>query len=353
MPLKLKLERRDVPPSLGLNFGMRLLAILGSFAAITIFILLLGANPLDAYRGLFEGSVGTYFNLAETLVKATPLILTSMAVIIAFKSGVWNIGGEGQLVLGAIFATVAGIYFQTYGALQILLIMLAGLAGGALFILGPALLKAKLGVNEIVTTVMLNSIAAYILSFLINGPLKDPTATTPQSLPIAASAHFLRLVPGTRINIGLLLAIAAAIIVYILFWKTSFGYKLKSVGLNPKASNCAGIDIPRVTLIAMLISGMFAGLAGAGEVAGIQYRLRLDISSGYGLLGIPIAYLSGLHPIVTIPMSIFFAAMENGAEAMYREAGVPTAVAQVFEALAFIFLLIGMVLVNYRIRREK
>ncbi len=352
MNLGIKLERREGSPSLRLNILTSLLAIFFSFVVITIIILATGANPIDAYRGLYAGSVGSFFNIGETLVRATPLLLTTLTVIFSFKCGVMNIGGEGQMLFGATMATFVGIYVQAPAVLHVFLMVITGIGAGALFALVPAILKAKIGANEIVTTVMFNNIAVLLVSYLVNFPLRDPSLTYPQSFAIAESATFLKIIPGTRVHIGLIMAILAVILVYIVIWRSSFGYKLKSVGLNRRAAYYAGMNVTRVTLIGMVVSAMFAGLAGAEELAAIQFRLKVGITTGYGYLGIPLAYLSGLHPFPAIVACIFFGALENGANSMYREAGVPTAIVQIFEALAFIFLIASLVLVRYKIKRS-
>ncbi len=264
-----------------------LLPILATLAALAIgavMLLLLRVNPITAYRALLEGAFGSTNAVAETLVKATPLLFVGLGICIAFRGAVINIGGEGQMVVGALLATVVGLTLTDWpGWLVVSLALLAGFVGGAIWGGIPGLLKAYFNVNEILSTIMMNAIAVQGMNFLLRGPMIDPAqaelaSKIPQTARLIEAYRLPRLVP-TRLHLGALIAVILAILVYILLWRTTLGYRIRAVGQNPHASRYAGISVKRHVVMALLLSGAFAGLAGATQVYGVNYRMITDGSA--------------------------------------------------------------------------
>jgi ABC-type uncharacterized transport system permease subunit len=249
------------------------IATLAALAVGAVMLWLLGANPLEAYKALWVGAFGSTNAFAETLVKATPLLLVALGICISFRGDVINIGGEGQMIVGAILATWVGLTFTTLpGWLAITLSLIAGFAGGAIWGGIPGLLKAYFNVNEILSTVMMNAIAVQLMNFLLRGPMIDPSqaqlaSKIPQTARLLEAFRLPRLAP-TRLHLGALIAVILAVAVYILLWRTTLGYRIRAVGQNPNASRYAGIDVKRYVVLALLLSGAFSGLAGATQVFG-------------------------------------------------------------------------------------
>jgi simple sugar transport system permease protein len=281
-------------------------------------------------------------------VKATPLLLVGLGICIAFRANVINIGGEGQMIIGGILATQIGLTFTDLpGWLVIIIALLVGFIGGAIWGGIPGFLKAYFNVNEILSTVMLNAIAVQIMNFLLRGPMIDPTqlekaSKIPQTARLIDSFRLPRLVP-TRLHLGFLIAVILAILVYILLWRTTLGYRIRAVGQNPDASRYGGIRVRRRIVTALLLSGAFAGLAGAIQVFGVNYRMITDGSaSGFtgaaGFNGIVAALFGQLHPIGTIPASIFFGALLVGANKMQRVVQIPSALITAMNGLVVIFV---------------
>src|SRR5574342_1028345 len=257
------------------------IATLAALAVGAVMLLFLKVNPLEAYSALWNGAFGTANAVAETLVKATPLLLVGLGICISFRGDVINIGGEGQMIVGAILATWVGLTFTGLpGWLVITIAMLAGFLGGAVWGGIPGLLKAYFNVNEILSTVMMNAIAVQLMNFLLRGPMIDPAQAAlaskiPQTARLLEIFRLPRLVP-TRLHLGALIAVILAILVYILLWRTLLGYRIRAVGQNPHASRYAGIRVQRYIVLALLLSGAFSGLAGATLVFGVNYRMITD-----------------------------------------------------------------------------
>ncbi len=322
------------------------LATLAALAVGAVMLILLGENPIQAYGALVEGSVGSTNAIADTLVKATPLLLVAVGICIAFRGGVLNIGGEGQLVVGALASTVIGLSFpDAAGIVVIPLALLSGFLAGAVWGAIPGLLKAYFNVNEILSTIMMNAIAVQGMNYLLRDPLIDPVqlesaSRIPQTARLAIAYDLPRLVP-TRLHLGTILAVLAAILVYIFLWRTVVGYRIRAVGLNPHASRYAGINVKRYIVLALLLSGAFAGLAGAIQVFGLHHRMFTDGSAtGFtgsaGFNGIVVALFGNLHPLGAIPASFLFGALLVGANKLQRVMQVPS---------AFIICLNGLVVV--------
>ncbi len=320
-----------------------------------LLVLWAGAPVRPTWGLLLEGGFGSVFALSETLTRAVPLMLTGLAVAVAFQARLFNIGAEGQLYMGALAAVAVGGLHGGAG-LQLppfilfpLMIVASALAGG-LMLLGPALLKSRLGVDEVVTTLLLNFIVALFISTMLDGPMKDPTAMGwPQSVALQAELELARLVPQTRIHTGLLMALALAALVWLLMRRTVTGFQIRAVGANARAAAFAGVPVRRTVVLVALLSGALAGLAGALEVAGRTGYLTLDMSPGYGYTGIVIAMLAGLHPAAVVAASIFVAGVLVGADSMSRAAGVPSYLADVIVATSLLSVLVAGWLLQRRV----
>ena len=329
-----------------------MLALLAAFGVGSILIAFAQASVPEALLSLVQGSFGSWNAVVETLVQSTPLIFTGLAVTVAFRSRIWNIGAEGQFFAGAmgtfwISTTLGGLP----APLLILLIVLTAIIAGAIWGAIPGFLKARYGANEIIVTIMMNFIILFILSFLLGNLWRDPNTFFFQTGLMPEASYFPRLFSRGRLHLGFVLSLLTAGFVYILLWKTVLGYEIRALGINPSAANYKGISVAKTILITMAISGAIAGLAGASELAGLHHRLRLDISTGYGFTGIIIAMLGRLHPLGVILAAIFFGALVNGSSSMQITSGVPVALVDAMQGITLIFLLITEVLSRYRIRR--
>ena len=325
---------------------MRLLSPLLAIAAALIvgamLMLLVGANPVVAYTALFQESLFSYFGLGNTLTKMAPLLLTSLGVLVALRGGQFNIGGEGQIYLGALGSALVGLYVRGIPAwIHIPLALLAGFGFGAVWGWIPGYLKAIRGINEVITTLLLNYIAVNLVSYLVQNPLKAPNAPSPYSPVIAKSAQ-LPILPGSLTHGGILLGLLAAGIVWLLLQRTSLGYQMTAVGFNPVAARYAGISVPRTILLVMSLAGGLAGLAGSCEVMGLKYRLFEEVSPGYGFEAIAIAFLSRGSVLGVVLTTLFFAAVRSGANVMQRSAGVPVTIVLVIQGLTVLFIAIAL-----------
>ena len=321
-----------------LTIAPSVLAVLLAFITCAFIMVIEGINPIVAYASLLQGAFGGFYEIGETMAKAAPIMLTGLAATIAFKCRVWNIGGEGQLYVGAIAATWIGLSIYLHSAVEIPLIFIVSFLAGALYGLIPGLLKAYFKVNEIVLTLMLNYIAILFVSFLVEGPWRDPSGIT-YSPPIAETAYLPVLIPRTRLHLGVVIAILCAIVLHVILHRTIFGYEVTIVGANPEAARCKGINIPKTIVLTMLISGGLAGLAGMGEVCGIQHRLMGGLSPGYGFFGVIAALLGKLEPLGVLFSSILLGAIFVGADAMQRAAGVSVTIVYMLESFILLFLI--------------
>jgi len=310
------------------------------------------ANPFETYYYFLINPLSSRASILEILVKATPLLLCGVAVTFAFTSGYYNIGAEGQLYAGALVAAGLGMWLEGLSpVLTVFLMLLGGFIAGMAWALIPALLKVRLAVDEVVTTLLLNSVMAYIVSAILNGPWRDPELGWPQSPQIADNAIFMKLVPRSRLNIGFIFAIIAVLVLWFIMTRTSFGLKMRAVGLGKPAARFAGINVNRTILTAALISGGIAGIAGVCEVAGIQYHLIGELSPGYGYTGIIIATLGSLNAWGVALAALFFGLLDTGAQTVSRALGVPTYLGEITQA-AMLLVMLGMFLLRrYRLRR--
>ena len=346
----LRLEARQKTPA-WLNLTLPLIAIVVTLILCSGLIVLAGAGVAYAYGVMFNASLGDSYAITETLVRAAPMIFTGLAVTLAFRAKFWNIGAEGQLLAGAIASCFVGA-IPMPGPLAMLLMAVAGAAAGAAVALIPALLRVKLKVDDVVSSLLLNSVVFYILMALIEGPWKDPFSGYPISPPIEDSAGLPVLVEGTRLHLGVLVAVLAAPLVWFLMARTVLGFRIRVTGENPEAARYGGIDVQRVIVVAALLSGALAGLAGVGEVGGVHFQVMSDISPGYGYSGIVIAMLARLNPLGVVPAAIFLAAVMTGAEAMSRATGVPAFLSDVIQGTALLAMLVALLFTAYRIRRS-
>ena len=321
-----------------------LAALIGALLIGAIFILLAKSDPVRAYKVMLTGPFSSSFGLTETLVRTTPLLLTGLGIIISFRSGVLNIGGEGQILIGAIAAAGVALKFESLPSLILFpVVLLSGAAAGGIWGGIAGFLKARLNVNEILSTVMLNQIAAQLYLLLIRGILIDPQEVAygtgvPQTALLPSTVWMSRLIPGTRLNTGFILALVLAVAVYVLLMKTTVGYRLRAVGAGPEAAKYAGINVPFYMVLSMFLAGALAGLAGTVEVLGVHHRALEDISAGYGFSAIVAALFGRLHPIGVIPASILFGALILGADMMQRAVSIPAAIVMVIQGFIILFV---------------
>jgi simple sugar transport system permease protein len=339
----------------------RALSITGQltfFVAMTLIVLSVmlvttGHAPALALAALANGAFGSGFALSSSIVRAIPLALAGLAVAVAFRAGLLNVGAEGQLLIGASAATAAGAVLTHVPGLIALPVMLGvGACAGALWALIAAELRRRFGVLEVISTIMLNFIAIYITGWLVRGPLQEPAHINPQSASLPLSQQLPLLIPGTRIHLGVLFVLVLALGLWWWLRESASGFRLRAVGLNPFAAASAGlISVSRTSMGAFLLSGALAGLAGAVELTGVTYALYEKFSPGYGYTAIAVALLARLNPIAVVGTALLFGALEAGASAMQRDAAVPSVVVSVVEA-ALILLVVAADVWRSRIARR-
>lgn len=317
------------------SVSIPLIAILLALLIGAVILALSDANPLAAYVALFRGAFGTAVNVGRTLEKATPLILGGLAVAFAFKAGLFNIGGQGQLVFGAIFAAYLGFNLE---GLPFPLHMLVALIGGS-FIGGlygaiPGALKTYTGAHEVITTIMLNFVALNMTDYLANGPWKD-TGIVARTPAILDSAAIPRL---DNMPLGFAIAVLASVVTWYFLYRTTTGFEIRMVGLNPNAAKYAGIRVPRTIILTMLISGMMAGMGGAIETLGVVGRYQPGFNAGLGFDGITIALLAQTNPLGVVPAALLVGAMQAGSNLMQHDADVPSQIIDVIQALILFFV---------------
>lgn len=323
-------------PGLLTTAGAVVLALLTGAALIA----LLGVNPLEAYRALLDGALGNRNSIAETLVKAIPLALAGVGVAVAFRAGVFNVGAEGQLYLGAIAATWVGLQFQALPRPFLLPLMIfTALASGGVWAALAGVLKASFNASELINTIMMNYIAIFLVSYLVHGPLQEPGSPLGQTAPLPPQAQLATLLPATRLHSGLILALVAAVIVHVLLWRTTWGFRIRVTGKNPLAAQSAGISFKTATVSAFIVSGALAGLAGFSEAAGLHQRMIENISPGYGYTAIVVALLGQLNPPGVLAAALLFAALQVGAGTMESAVGVPSSVVTIIQYLIVIFII--------------
>jgi simple sugar transport system permease protein len=313
-------------------------------AGIPLLLSVLGFDAAPSILALVRGSIGSGYAITSgTLVRATPVILTGLSVAIAFRAGVFNIGGEGQLLAGAAAAAaVSQLPMIGTSAVSSWIALVAGAVAGGLWAGAAALLRARFRVLEVISTILLNFVALNLVGYLVRGPLQEPLHIYPQSATISSAARLPRILPASRLHAGFLIAVAAAIVAWWVVRYTAGGFRLRAVGANPDAACIAGgISVARTTTTAFIASGALAGLAGAIELTGVTFALYENISPGYGYTGIAVALLARLDPLGVVASGLLFGALEAGSAAMQRDAGVPSVVVSIVEALIVLGLVVG------------
>ena len=341
-------------PTLSRRLGFPAAALGLTVVVASLLAMIAGANPFATLGLILKGAAGSKFAILETLNRATPLIFTGLAVAVAFRAKLWNIGAEAQLYAGAIFTVVVGTSalsaLPTVPHLMIMAVLAA--LGGALVLLGPVMLKTRFGVDEVVTTLLFNFIMLLFVSFLLEGPMKDPMGMGwPKSEALDKDARLPRIVSGLRLHWGFALALIAAVGVWLIQARTTLGYEIRAVGQNIHAARFAGIPVNKVLVKTALLSGGLAALAGFSEVAGLKGHLSLDLSPGFGYTGIIVAMLALLHPMGVVVSAIFVAGVFVGSDSMSRAAGVPTYIADMLMAVALLFMVLAILLTRVRVVR--
>ncbi|HYE82141.1 MAG TPA: ABC transporter permease [Clostridia bacterium] len=327
-------------------------AILLAFVIGSILILILGESPIKVYTALIEGALGSTRAVANTLSKTVPLIFTGLAVSVALRSGLFNIGVEGQLHLGAMAGISVALALPNAGKLVIIpLILLAGIVTGGVWGSIPGYIKARHGINEVIVSIMLNYIAILFTSYLVNDPLKAE-GNVAQTKIISEAARLTKLVPNTQLTTSLFIAIAVIIIAYLLLWKTSLGFRLRAVGSNASAGEAAGINPGKSMIIAMAISGGIAALAGLCEVLGKYYRFIEGFSPSYGFTGIAVAILGRNHPFGVILTALLFGILDAGALRMDRLTSISSNMVMVIQSLVILFVAAPEIIKVFSLRKE-
>jgi ABC-type uncharacterized transport system permease subunit len=331
------------------------LSIATSLIIGAIIIWASGADVYKAYKGLLQGAFGKPRAIAETFVITTPYILSGLAVAFGFKCGLFNIGVEGQLYAGAVSAAFIGYAMRGFPHfIHLPLAILAGAASGAIWGAIPGYLKAKTGAHEVINTIMMNHIMIRLTDYLVKNPMLDSKASIPRTPYILETAYLPKIFPGYRLHWGFIIAIAMAFLIYFLLFKTTTGFEIRTVGLNQNAARYAGMNVAKNFSLAMAISGGLAGLAGSGEVLGLNYNLPAAFISGYGFDAIAIALLAKSNPFGIIPSAMLWAALRNGAGLMQIRAGISIDLINIIQAFVIMFIAAPKIVRwIYRIKAER
>ncbi|QND64540.1 ABC transporter permease [Mesorhizobium loti] len=325
---------------MGVVFATRTLwAVVLALLVGSVLFLIAGANPLLAYRALFGEAFLDYFGFGATLVKFSPIVLAGLAVAIPLRAGLFNVGAEGQIYLGALFCTMAALYLpEFYWPLHMAVCIAAAMLGGALWAAIAGLLKAYRGINEVIVTLLLNYVGMNIVSYAASGPMMEEGAPYPYSPEIPFSLFMPSIMPPTDAHAGALFGIGLALILAFCLKYTTFGFALVTVGHNPQAARYAGINVRRQIVVSMMLGGALAGLAGGLEVVGVKYRLFQSFSPGYGFDGIVVAFMAAANPILVVVAALFFAGLRSGAQFMQRAVGVDSTVVDAIQGLIVMFV---------------
>jgi len=336
-----------------LSLSAPVVAIMLSMLLASVLIVWAGESVIAAFQLMATGAFGNTFAITETLSRAIPLTLTGLAAAIAFRARFFNIGAEGQLYCGALAASLIGTGWITLPPIAMIpLLFLVGAFAGGLALLLPWFLKTRMNVDEVVTTLLLNFVILLLISYALEGPLRDPMSMGwPQAAPIVDNGVLPALVPRTRLHAGVFFAIFAAVTLWLLLRYSVFGFSVKALGLNPEAARHSGIAPTRTLFWVAILSGALAGCAGVSEVAGLKGYLTLDLSPGFGYTGIAVAMLANLHPLGVVVSAVFLAGVSVGADSMGRALGVPSYIADIMVASAVLSVLIGLMFTRYRLRR--
>jgi ABC-type uncharacterized transport system permease subunit len=329
LPKAMALLRSSIP---------QIIAVLFALLVGAIVLAVTGYSPIEAYGAVLTGAFGDIYGIGQTFTQATPIIFTALAFLFSYKCGLFNIGAEGQLLVGGFVAAIVGISAPGLPMfIHLPLALIAGAAGGALWGFFPGVLKAKLGANEVITTLMLSYVALYITSYMVNYPFKAP-GMVPQTILITPSAELPGILPPTQLSASFIIALVSAGTVAFLLERTTIGYEIRAIGLNKKAAESGGIDIKKGIILALVISGALAGLGGAGEILGVHHRYIDGFSPGYGWDGLAVALIGGLNPYGAIIAAVFLGALRSGGQAMSRSTGVPLDIVFVLQALVILFV---------------
>jgi len=329
-----------------------LVAIAVAFMVGAALLYATGYSPVSAYAAMVQGAFGDVFGIGQTLTQATPIIFTSLSFLLASRCGLFNIGAEGQLLVGAFSAALVGISFQALPSfIHLPMAILAAAAAGGLWGFIPAALKARLGAHEVITTMMLSYVASYLTSYLVNYPYKAP-GWVAQTVPVAPSAQLPSILPPTQLSASLIVALVLAAVTYYMLDKTTLGYEIRAVGLNPRAAESGGISVRRNILLALVLSGALAGIGGAGEVLGVHKRYIDGFSPGYGWDGIAVALVGRLNPVGVIFAAVLFGALRSGGMVMTRVVGVPLDIVMMLQAFVILFVAAPMLIRALLKRRQ-
>lgn len=346
-----------------------------AIAVSAIMLFALEANPIEAFSAMWDGAFGTENAFAETIVKAIPIAFVAIGITVAFRGGVINIGGEGQMIVGALAGTAVTLALgDSIGWLVIPLALFAGFMAGGLYGGLAGFLKAYFDVNEILSTIMLNQVAVQLMNYLLNGPLLDPESAGFNNIPKTARITEVAQIPRfmlsvgdvsifdrTRLHWGIIIVIVVSIVIYIVMWRTVVGFRIRAVGYNERASTYAGISVKRQMTLSMFLAGGLAGVAGIVQVLGLQYRLQTDgspagFTASAGFNGIVAALFGGLHPIGAVPASVLFGGLLVGAQKMQREIGVPASIITAINGVILVFVVSSQIFIQrralYRSKRE-
>jgi general nucleoside transport system permease protein len=347
---KFRIER--APAALWKRALVPVVAVVVTIILTSVLVILAKANPFEAYYYFLIDPLSNKTSLIEMLVKSTPLLLTGAAAVFAFSAGYWNIGGEGQLLAGALVAAWLGVVLEGVSPwVGIPVMIVGGFIGGALWALPSAWLKVKLAVDEVVTTLLLNSVILFIISWVLNDPWR-PDFGWPQSPEIDPGTMFFKLIPRTRLHFGFIVALVVIAVIWFIISRTPLGLQMRALGLGREAARFTGVKVERTLLISALVSGGIAGLAGVGEVAGIHFHLIEAISEGLGYDGVIVATLAGINPLGVLPAALFMGLIDTGARTVSTQIGVPVYLGNVVQATLLLVTLSMFLLVNYRIRRS-
>ncbi len=325
-----------------LSIGVPLISVILALLIGSILLLFIDVNPIEAYKYLIFGNFTSIYNISEIFVKATPIILTGLAFTFAYRTGLFNIGADGQMFAGAIAAVYVGLKTGHLSPLiSIPLCLGAAMIAGAICGLIPGLLKAVFGSSEIITTIMFNYITLYLVSFVVDKPLREASGFYPQTDLIGENAFLPYILKNTRLHIGIIVAIILAVLVYLVLWKTPFGFKLRAVGLNSDGAEYSGISIKKSIILSLAISGALAGVAGFTEINGIHHRLLDNFSRNVGFDGIAAALLGNTNPVGVVTSAVLLGMLQTGANAMQRGVGIPANIVSIIQALIIILVLAG------------
>ena len=322
------------------------LAIFTSLIVTAGVVALSGANPIRGYLGLWDGAFGDIDSIVNTVVKTTPYIFAGLALTVAFRGGMFNIGAEGQFFVGSIVAAWIGYALQLPSGIHLVAALLGGAIGGGLWGAIPGWLKSRTGANEVITTIMTNYIALRIINWLISptGPMIDPKRPLPQTPEVLPTAYLPLIIPNTRLHWGSILALIMAVIVFYLLWRTILGFEIRMVGINPTAARYAGVNVGRTMVLTMSLSGAIAGIGGAVQVLALTHFFSTGFNVGYGFNSIAVAMLGGLHPIGVILASLLFGAMDAGAGVMQMRTGVPIDIVTIIQGLVLMFVAADLII---------